>query len=603
MNYNYLDHTPNLETFVELLHYRATHQPKQTAYIFLVDGETEAVSLSYIELEQQARAIASYLQTLYQPGERALLLYPPGLEYISAFFGCLYAGIVAVPAYPPKANRSLNRLQAIASDAAAKIALTTDSILSSLSANLGETPELETLHWLATDQITVDQNSLTPPNSHITKDTLAFLQYTSGSTGNPKGVMITHRNLLHNSRGIYQYFQHTPHSSVVSWLPMYHDMGLIGGVLQPLYGGFPAILMSPFMFLQRPIRWLEAISRYRATSSGGPNFAYDLCVRKITPKQRENLDLRSWDVAFNGAEPINAETLEHFAATFGHCGFRREAFYSCYGMAEATLMVSGSVKQDPPVYIQVVENDLGQNKITPIDHHHHRLVKEDLPVQTIVGCGHSLPDQKIVIVNPDTLTLCSEREVGEIWVSGESIAQGYWQNHEATRETFNAIPKEFGDRPFLRTGDLGFLVRGELFVTGRLKDLLIINGTNYYPQDIERTVEHSSDSIRPHSCAAFSVKLAGEERLVVVAEVERQYYKRSQTNLWRNQQHNSQTPLVTTREIQQTIRQVVLNEHDLQAYRVLLIKPGTIPKTSSGKIQRYACRAAFLNHSLNLIED
>lgn len=334
-------------TVVELLRYRSIEQANTEAFTFLHDGEAQAATLTYQELDQHSRAIASQLQILGLSGERALLLYPPGIDYLPAFFGCLYAGVVAVPAYPPRNQRNTPRILAILQDAQTAVILTTTAILAQLKSLLSDKFDIDNIHWLTTDNLTsgIEEAWQEP---FIDIDTLAFLQYTSGSTGTPKGVMLTHGNLLHNAEVTRQYMEHTSSSKFVSWLPVYHDMGLIGGVLQPLYGGFPCIMMPPAAFLQRPYRWLEAISRYGGTTSGAPNFAYELCIEKITPEQRSKLDLSSWSVAFNGAEPIRQETLERFAATFAECGFRPEAFYPCYGMAESTLMVSGSIKSALP---------------------------------------------------------------------------------------------------------------------------------------------------------------------------------------------------------------------------------------------------------------
>jgi len=577
-------------TLVELLRIRGQNQPKQTAFTFLQDGETESDSLTYQELDRLARAIAAQLQSFTVPGERALLLFPPGLEYIGAFFGCLYAGVVAVPAYPPRPNRSLARLQTIVADAQASVALTTTSILSNIERQFAQAPELKSVRWLTTNQL-ADDLAQEWQEPAVSGDTLAFLQYTSGSTAAPKGVMITHSNLLHNLGLIHQCFEHTSNSRGVIWLPPYHDMGLIGGVLQPLYGGFPVTLMSPLVFLQNPLRWLRAISHYQATTSGGPNFAYDLCVRKITPEQLTKLDLSSWEVAFNGAEPICHETLERFAATFEPCGFRRQAFYPCYGLAEATLIVSGGLKTAQPVVKTVQGEALEQNRVVQAD------AKED-NTRTLVGCGQALPDQQIAIVHPE-MTQCADGQVGEIWVSGPSVAKSYWRKPEETQRTFHAYLADTGEGPFLRTGDLGFLEDGELFVTGRLKDVIIINGCNHYPQDIERTVEQSSPSIRQNCCAAFSVDIGGAEKLVVVAEVERRYHTRQAA-------YPAGAPadshLLEAEVVIQAIRRAVSKHHDLQVHTVLLLKPGNIPKTSSSKIQRHACRIGFLNRTLVEVE-
>lgn len=560
-------------TLVELLRYRAAYQPDRLAFTFLLDGETEAAKFTYQALDVRSRTIAAQLQALGMSGERALLLYPPGLDYLAAFFGCLYAGVVAVPAYPPRNQRNTPRIKAILSDAQATIALTTTAILGKVKSLLAEEMSLDVMQWLTTDDLD-DSIATYWQEPFIDSNTLAFLQYTSGSTGTPKGAMLSHGNLIHNAVATYRYMEHSPDSTFVSWLPAYHDMGLIGGILQPLYGGFPCILIPPASFLQRPYRWLKAISDYQGTTSGGPNFAYDLCVQKITSEQRQTLDLSHWSVAFNGAEPIRHDTLERFAAAFAECGFRREAFYPCYGMAEATLMVSGGAQAAAPVIKTVQKAALECNQIVDAG--------GDEEACTLVGCGRSIPDQQVVIAHPETLDRCQPDEVGEIWVAGPSVGQGYWNRSEETAQTFQAHVADTHEGPFLRTGDLGFLHNGELFITGRAKDLIIIRGRNLYPQDIELTSEHSHPSLRLGSSAAFAIALQDEEKLVIVQEVEFR-----------------QKPNVE--EVTQAIRQAIAEAHEVQAYAVVLIKAGTIPKTSSGKIQRRACRAAFLADELDVI--
>jgi amino acid adenylation domain-containing protein len=586
----------NCSTILELLQYRASSQSQTTAFTFLEDGETETETLTYAELDQKAKAIAIQLQALNLSGETALLLYPSGLDYLAAFFGCLYAGVVAVPAYPPQNQRKTPRIQAIAIDAKPAIALTTETLLPRMQSLLGKIGDLQ---WLATNNLkaTIEANWQKPD---LGQDKIAFLQYTSGSTGTPKGVMVSHGNILHNAAMTYRCMGHSPESKFVSWLPMYHDMGLIGGILQPLYGGFPCVLMSPTAFLQRPYRWLQAISRYGGTTSGAPNFAYELCVQKITAEQRATLDLSSWQVAFNGAEPIRSETLELFAATFADCGFRQEAFYPCYGMAETTLLVSGKNKEtrrlkDEKVSYQTKTVDrlaLAEDRIVEV------FGEENSKV--LVGCGRSIPDLEIAIVNPETLTVCPSVRVGEIWVRGGSVTKGYWNRLEETGEIFRAKTRRrkegckevksgyfrveiSPDSCFLRTGDLGFLDdSGELFVTGRLKDLIIIRGRNLYPQDIELTAERSHDALRLGSNAAFTVEVGNEERLVVVQELE----FRAKPNL---------------QEVIIAIRQRITEAHEIEVYGIVLIKPGSILKTSSGKIQRRATRNQFLESTLNII--
>jgi acyl-CoA synthetase (AMP-forming)/AMP-acid ligase II len=380
----------------------------------------------------------------------------------------------------------------------------------------------------------------------------------------------------------------------VGWLPLHHDMGLIGSVLQPLYAGFPCVLMSPMSFLQRPIRWLEAISKYRATTSGGPNFAYDLCVRKITPKQRAGLDLSCWDIAINGAEPVRHSTIDQFATTFEPCGFRREAFYPCYGLAEATLMASGGKKSASPVIRNLQKIALEQ----------HQLAIPCISVtgtQTLVGCGKSFEDQNILIVDPDNLSLCAPSQIGEIWLAGPSVARGYWNRTKETNEIFRAyLPS--GEGPYLRTGDLGFLSHGELFITSRLKDVIIIHARTHHPQDIEATVEQSHAVLRPHCVAAFAVEIEGEERLVVVQEVEHRMYQRLDDNE-RSKSKGSRRPPrhLNVDTVIGNICQAVAEKHDVQVSAVLLLRAGSIPKTSSGKIRRHACRIGFLNHTLDVV--
>ncbi len=568
--------TTEAKTLVDLLSWRALHQPDRCIYTFLVDGETEEVHLTYGELDRQARAIGAWLQRLDSTGERALLLYPAGLEYITAFFGCLYAGVVAVPAYPPRRNRPTPRLQAIAADAQATVALTTASILSDIERRFAHDPDLEAMHWLVTDDIPAGvETDWQKPD--LTDDTLAFLQYTSGSTSMPKGVMLSHSNLMHNLALIYHGFNINAESRGIFWLPVYHDMGLIGSILEPIYVGRPSVLMSPITFLQRPVRWLQAITRYKGTISGAPNFAYELCIGKITPEQRASLDLSSWELAFCGAEPVRPKTLERFAETFAGCGFRWEAFYPCYGLAEATVFVSGGLGPGQPLVHTVQKSALTRGQVV-------KATAGEKDTQTLVGCGQALLNQKIVIVDPEALSRCQPNQVGEIWVSGPSIARGYWNRAEETKHAFQAYLADTGEGPFLRTGDLGFLQDGQLFVTGRLKDLIIIRGRNHYPQDIELTVEQSHPALRSACGAAFSVEVAGEERLVVVQEVERLYLRHLDID-----------------EVVTAVRQAMMENHELQIYAVLLLKTGSIPKTSSGKIQRHACRTGFLKGDLTVV--
>ncbi len=563
------------DTLVDLLRWRTDQDASHLIYRYLQDSESETITLTFAELDERARAIGAWLQSLGASGERALLLYPPGLDYIAAFFGCLYAGVTAVPAYPPRLNRPAPRIQSMVADSKSSFALTTSAILQNIEQRFEHAPELGALHWLNTEQLPAGiEADWHPPQ--ISSETLAFLQYTSGSTSQPKGVMLSHRNLLHNLEAIRRGFQIDSNAVGVFWLPSYHDMGLIGGLLEPVYLGAHTTIMSPVSFLQRPFRWLEAMSRYKATISGAPNFGYDLCVDKLTPQQIDSLDLSSWSLAFCGAEPIRPETLERFARTFERAGFRKSAFYPCFGMAEGTLIVSGGDGPSEPRTLTIDRKSLEQDLVLLAS-------PNDESSMTLVNCGQAVIDQKIVIVHPSTLEKCDSDQVGEIWVSGPSVAQGYWGLADETQKTFQAYVAGTGEGPFLRTGDLGFLRDGGLYVTGRLKDLIIINGSNHYPQDIELTVESAHVTLQPGGGAAFSVTEAGKEQLVIVQEVTRQ----------------SRQPDV--HEVASAIRQAVAEKHDLQVFAIVLVKPMSIPKTSSGKIQRRACKSGFLENTLEVV--
>jgi amino acid adenylation domain-containing protein len=553
-------------SLVELLRSRAETEGHRKLYTFLAEGATPERSLSYAELDERARAIGACLQDASAAGQRVLLLFPPGLDYIAAFFGCLYANAIAVPAYPPRQNRNLDRLRKVVYDARPSIALTTELVKTEIGAGLGEYPDLKALKWIAGDRL-ASRWSGEWRNLNADASTLAFLQYTSGSTANPKGVMVSHGNLLHNEALIQRGFGQSSDSIIVGWLPLFHDMGLIGNVIQPLYAAAECVLFSPMSFLQRPFRWLEAISRYRATTSGGPNFAYDLCARKISPEDRETLDLSSWSVAFNGAEPIRKETLDRFCAAFEPCGFRREAFFPCYGLAEATLFVSGGPGNRKPVVQDFQRAALDQNRVVLAS-------SDERDVRSLVGCGYE-PEHQVVIVDPESHAACKRGHIGEIWVSSESVAQGYWNQPEESTRTFQAH-LDTGAGPYLRTGDLGFIHGRQLYITGRLKDLIIIRGRNCYPEDIEHTLGQCDGALRPGEGVVFSTEIEGDERLIVVHEVARDYRGDNLPNIVEN------------------IRRSVAEEHDLQLFHVALIQPGTLLRTSSGKIRRQAMKKVFL---------
>lgn len=587
-------HTP---TLYHMLRVQAERQPDQVAVTFLVDpdgkDEQGEVHLTYGELDRQARAIAALLQrTLPETqsfrgnsrqaafDQRALLLFPPGLDFISAFFGCMYAGVVAVPTNSPRLNRSDPRIQAIAANAQASLVLTTNKILQSLKKRFDHLPDLAPLRWLGIDKIGTDLAGEWRDPAMNSND-LAFLQYTSGSTGNPKGVMISHANVLHNLEIIQNGLELNVYDNkaiYAFWLPSFHDMGLIGGILEPIYLGAPVLLMAPADFVKRPVRWLEMISRHRATISGGPNFAYKMCVDKITLEQRAGLDLSSWKVAFCGAEPIREETLQAFADTFAPYGFRRQAYYPCYGLAESTLMVTGG---DGPAAPLVTTFNIAalarlQARVTEAG---------DDDGVALVSCGSPRPGQRVAIADPDTLATCADGVIGEIWVAGPSVSQGYWQRPNLSNKVFRAHLSDSGDGPFLRTGDLGFLSDGQLYITGRLKDLIIIRGLNHSPPDIEFTVSKSHDALAGGMSAAFSVVVDSEEKLVVVHEMARRH---------RN------TAIET---ILPAVRGALTREHQLQLFALVLIRPLSMPRTSSGKIKRHVCKEMFLEGTLKVVDE
>jgi acyl-CoA synthetase (AMP-forming)/AMP-acid ligase II len=492
-----------------VLRWRAAHTPGATSHIFLADGERELPPLSYAELDRSARAIAARVRQECAPGDRVLLLYPPGLEFVAAFFGCLSAGVVAVPAYPPRNKSHMPRIQAILADAGASLALTTAKTLAGLRGNEEDLPGLR---WLATDTVPLELADAWVPEDHD-EHALAFLQYTSGSTGTPKGVMVSHRNILYNSLYIQQSFSLSQQSVSVSWLPSFHDMGLIDGVIQPLYTGFPGVLLPPVSFIQKPLRWLQAVTRYRGTHGGGPNFGYDLCTQKVTDEQRAELDLSSWRSAYNGAEPVRPHTIRQFTECFAPCGFGSKTFYPCYGLAETTLMVTGGHVTLDPVMLSVDKTALEQGRALPPTSPERGI--------ELVGSGKAILETQALIVDPESGIECAEGLVGEVWLSGPTLCQGYWHREKETQEAFGARLAGSDAGPFLRTGDLGFLKDGELFVSGRIKDLIIVRGRNLYPQDVEWVAEEAHPALRAGCGAAFSVEKDGEERLVVVQELER----------------------------------------------------------------------------------
>ncbi len=570
-----------ITTIPELLAFRANTDPDRVGFRFLPGAQgAAAAEISYAALKQDAEKIAAGLHERgIQPGDRVLLLLPGGLDFIAAFFGILCAGATAVPAYPPHPARMpsmLPRLQSISVDARPAAILSNTEIESAAS---DADPSLAALKWIRIDGLQAGSAAWKIPAIH--SNALAVIQYTSGSMASPKGVMITQRNLLRNSEIIQRAFGHSPQSRGVIWLPPYHDMGLIGGLLQPLFAGFPVTLMSPASFLMRPLRWLEVIAQERATTSGGPNFAFDLCVRKTTPEQRSQLDLRSWKVVFVGAEPVRAETLERFAEAFAVSGFRKEAFCPCYGLAESTLFVTGRCKGEGPVVSCFSQAALSENRGAP---------GKNGDARSLVGCGSAPPESAVAIVDPDRLIACPENHIGEIWVASDSVAEGYFNRAAETERAFKAFLADSGAGPFLRTGDLGFLHDGELFLTGRLKNLIIAGGRNHSAEDIESTVETAAGV---GCCVAFSVDVNGEERLVIAAELKH----------GADASRPSDNSSAAVAEITQTIRQAVAERHDLRAHSILLLRPASLSRTTSGKVERHRCREEFVAGTLKVVKN
>jgi natural product biosynthesis luciferase-like monooxygenase protein len=557
-----------------LLREHAAEDANKIAYTFLADGEREAATLTYGELDRSARVLAASLQERSGVGERAFLIYSSGLEFVVAFFGCLYAGIIAVPVYPPRMGE-LQRFVSILEDCQASLALTTSAMRRQMNSLIAQDSRLKNLRWVSTDEIPQNENTAVSEWSApaLSPDALAFLQYTSGSTSMPKGVMVNHRSLVAHLDAIQKAYGGSRGETFVSWLPVYHDMGLIGNVLESVYLFSHCILMSSVAFIQKPVRWLNAISNYKATVSGGPNFGLQLCLEKISAEERETLNLASWRVTFNGAEPVRADTLERFAETFAPCGFRKESLAASYGMAEAILLITCTPPSQSPRSKTFDSGGLEQNCAQE--------AAEQKNARLLVSCGVGYHDQTMLIVDPETLLALPPGRIGEIWVQNPRMAQGYWNRPGDTEATFHARLADTGEGPFLRTGDLGFLHEDELYITGRIKDLIIINGRNHYPQDIERTLDDCHPALQPNGTIAFSVEIENEERLVIVQEVRRTYLNRLDVDA-----------------VVEEIRRVVAEQHEVEVHAVTLVKPGSVPRTSSGKLQRRLCRQKFLSGEL-----
>ncbi|AJX34601.1 fatty acyl-AMP ligase [Burkholderia oklahomensis] len=585
------DHSPPIDAlaadafadFVELTRYRAAHQPDLRVYSFITGGDRAEQHLTCADLDRRAGAVAAALAQVARPGDRVLLLFPPGIDYIAALFGCMYAGVVAVPAYPvepAQAERTLRRLIGIVENCTPAAILSTTIVRDDAHRIEAGSPALGGLRWITVDTLGDSAGRYVPPP--VNHRSPVYLQYTSGSTGAPKGVMISHRNLLHNSALIASRFEHDTDSRGVIWLPPYHDMGLIGGILQPLYVGFPVTLMSHVDFLKHPLRWLRTIGERRATTSGGPNFAYQmLATMRIADADFDKLDLSSWDLAFVGAEPIRHGTLHAFSQRFARCGFDARAFYPCYGLAEHTLFMTGGLKSQPPVVV------------APRDAEPVRAESETQRASTAIGCGDAAGDSLVRIVDPDTRIPCDDGRVGEIWAQGPSVALGYWNNRALSEQIFEAELPGYDGR-FLRTGDYGYRSGPEVFVTGRLKDMMLIRGANHYPHDVEETIEAlDAELFRPGGCAVFALEADAAPQVIVVRELRARYLKA----FGDGDRESGHTPDALFGKL----RQAINLHHGIAVHNIVFTSPSAIPKTTSGKVQRHACRELFLNDTLPVI--
>ncbi len=564
-------------TFVDTLRDRAQHSPDAYAYTYLLDGDEHELHLTFGQLDEKARAIAVHLESSCAPGDRALLAHGPGLEFIAAFYGCLYAGVIAVPAYPPDPGRMKKtgpRLAAIVKDAEPSVILVDGDVMKDRDTIKSMDPNKDDELWIDTGEVDLGLASRWTPGP-VTGETLAFLQYTSGSTGDPKGVMVTHENMLDNSRVVQASHQTSRETVIASWIPHFHDMGLIGVVSQTVYCGGRAVFMAPLSFIQRPLRWLTMITRYGGTTSFFPNFAMDYCVNKIKPEPRDALDLSTWRVACSGSEPIFSRSLERFAEYFAPAGFKASALCAVYGLAESTCFSTFSAFGEGLQPLCVDSEALEQ----------HRAI-EAAPnsegVRRVVESGFAVGENQALVVDPETSEPCPPNTVGEVWISGPSVAQGYWNRLEDSEETFGARLAG-GDKAYLRTGDFGFVHEGEIYVTGRIKDLIIVDGVNHYPQDIESTVEKCHAAIRPGCSTAFSIVEDGAERVVVVAEV-------------------APDEGTTSREVGTAVRRAVSGYHDLRVHDTVFLKRGSLLKTSSGKLQRQGSKAEYLSNTMDVEE-
>ncbi|MBB5361188.1 AMP-binding protein [Deinococcus humi] len=536
--------------------------------IYLTDGETQEVQLSHQALHEQARLLAAQLQQRFNPGDRAILLFGEGIDIIPAFFGVLYAGLVAVPLIPPRPGQPSDDLVSLMTDAQPSVLLTTTGFGHYLKPMLEASGVAGALPMVFTDAPSGNVSDWSPPA--ITGESLAALLYTSGSTSLPRGVMMTHGHILRRLGGLADLMAAIDTSgATVNWLPLQHLMGLFGSVLQPMYMEIQAVVLPTSKVIERPVRWLQAMTRFRAGSSGAPNFAFQMCVDRIEPQDRQDLDLSAWKIAVLSTEAIRIETLDQFAQTYAPFGFQRSAYYTSYGLSESIGTFDVQPQTPKPITLRVDAEALEQGQVR---------VTTSGSGRVLVGCGQTVPGQQIVIVDPDTCRPCGDDQIGEIWIRGPQVADGYWHQPEATALTFQA-QLSGGEGPYLRSGDLGFFHERELYVAGRLKEMLIVRGKNLYAVDLERTAETAHSALLPASSAAFSIPVDGEEQLVLVHEV-----RPDQAGL-------------DVEQVASAVRRLIGERYLLPVHSVVLVEAGSIPRTETGKIRRLHARTLFLRES------
>lgn len=567
----------------ESLYFHAREKPQSHAFTFLEKEGNEKSSITFSQLDLAARTIARELRSL-PIQSRIILALPSGLEFIQAFMGCLYAGMIAVPAYPPEGTQKRNRLYAIVRDCSPRLLITSYALKKKyepryLADNSDADLSVAIIPWVDIEDLmssSPEENFKLP---ELSSQAIAFLQYTSGSTAAPKGVIISHENLFSNQQMIAALFRHDDNTVFASWLPLFHDMGLVGNILQPIYLGIPCYLMSPLNFIEKPVRWLEAISKYRVTTTGAPNFGYDLCVKRISAAQIASLNLDCWKVAYNGAEPIKAKTINDFSNKFQACGFSRAAMLPVYGMAEATLLVSGGDTETEPHIRYADKAKLAANQLV---WSHQNINPDTTRYATLVGCGKAADGLDIKIVDPHTHIECKADSVGEIWLRGSNISSGYFNNHELNHLSFNQTILN-GKLPhsYFKTGDLGALSNGQLYITGRIKDVVIVRGKNHYPQDLEQTISASSIELCMDGCAVFSWKDRDIDHVIAVQEVEKNYIRSFDPH-----------------PVAMSVQSVLYDEHGIVLDAILWVKPVTIPRTTSGKISRASCKQKYINGRL-----